>query len=320
MTFRRWVLILTHQSGLSFSSMTVPILHCSIETKSCYKFATGAQVCIKTGYTKNGDVMVSKVAAGGGTASNTGAVFVYHQSNLRLKAVLCDEGLLTEVRTAAACAYASKFLLGEQNLKQIQKIGIVGGGVQAVWQLRLLGAALSTTSPSFQKKVVIKTTSRETAEAFIERMASSSYHPDREWKFEHYSDSKEGGEGFRGCQLIHSLTPSRAPVVALDDVQIGVGTVLHITAVGADSPGKMELDPNLIRKADTLICDSIPQSKCRGEFQPSEFWESLVEIGTLMDGNHTNGVELEGSFSIFDSSGLPLQDVEMANLVSEQLD
>ncbi len=288
-----------------------------IGAKFSSNFATGAQLCIKTGYTKNGDVMVSKVAAGGGTASNTGAVFVYHQSNLRLKAVLCDEGLLTEVRTAAACAYASKFLLGEKKLQQIQKIGIVGGGVQAVWQLRMLGAALSPT-PS--KKVVVKTTSRETAEAFMERMASSTYAPDREWEFEHYSDSKDGGEGFRGCQLIHTLTPSRVPVVALDDVQVGEGTFLHITAVGADSPGKTELDAKLIRKANTLICDSIPQSKIRGEFQPSEFWESLVEVGTIMDGDDMKGVELEGSFSIFDSSGLPLQDVEMANLISEHLD
>ena len=47
--------------------------------------------------------------------------FVFSQKTLRLQTVLCDEGLLTEVRTAAACAFASKLLLGKR-VKDVTKI------------------------------------------------------------------------------------------------------------------------------------------------------------------------------------------------------
>ena len=174
----------------------------------------GAQVCIKTGYTKDGDKMISKVAAGGGEETgNTGVVFVFDQKTLRLDTVLCDEGLLTEVRTAAACAYASRFILGDRT-NHIGKIGIVGGGVQAVWQLRLLGAGVV---PSSCRTVVVKTRSRESADAFMQRMKTSSYPPDREWEFEHYESVVDGGHGFKECQMIHTLTQSPAPVLSLDD-------------------------------------------------------------------------------------------------------
>lgn len=97
------------------------------------KSGSGAQVCIKTGYTYKGDKMVSKVAAGGGdNGGNTGVVFVFDQTTLRLESVLCDEGLLTEVRTAAACSLASSVLLGDQRMNCITKIGIIGGGTYSL--------------------------------------------------------------------------------------------------------------------------------------------------------------------------------------------
>ena len=280
---------------------------------------SGAQVCIKTGYTKNGEKMVSKVAAGGGDdTGNTGVVFVFDQKSLRLDTILCDEGLLTEVRTAAACAYASKVLLGSRT-QEITKVGIVGGGVQACWQLRLLGAGVL---PASCRSVVVKTRSKKSAEEFMERMRSSSYAPDREWKFEHFESVEDGGEAFHKCQLIHTLTPSRVPVVFAGDVCIPSHAhdpdtaFLHITAVGADSPGKCELDPDLIREANKLVCDSIPQSKERGEFQSYKFGEELSELGSVTISPHES---IKTCFTIFDSSGLALQDVEMANLVSQNL-
>lgn len=189
----------------------------------------GAQVCIKTGYTRDGDKIVSKVAAGGGSgpnAGNTGAVFVFNQSNLRLNAILCDEGLLTEVRTAAACVFASRLILTKNghSMNDITKIGIVGGGVQAVWQLRLLGAVV----PNSCRQVVVKTRSRQSAQEFFDKMIGSTYRMDREWQFEHYDET---GERFKNCQLIHTLTPSRKAVIGLDDVNYN-GDFLHITAVG----------------------------------------------------------------------------------------
>lgn len=276
----------------------------------------GAQVCIKTGYIKNGEKMVSKVAAGGGDfTANSGVVFVFDQKSLRLSSILCDEGILTEVRTAAACAYASRLLLGAKKEK-IRKLGIIGGGVQAVWQLRLLQASVLEKSC---RNVVVKTRTEASAKTFIQRMKNSTYLPDREWDFEIYQPKYKSGKGFTECELIHTLTPSREPVLVIDDLCIPDetnGKFLHISAVGADSPGKTELDPQIIRKADKLVCDSIPQSKQRGEFQSCESCQSLIEIGSLTSAS----VDTDLNFTIFDSSGVPLQDVEMANLISKYTD
>jgi ornithine cyclodeaminase/alanine dehydrogenase-like protein (mu-crystallin family) len=141
-------------------SSSLPIQTAGQPPQPPLKAGSGAQVCVKTGYTKDGDMMVTKVAAGGGEdTGNTGVVFAFDQKTLRLKTVLCDEGLLTEVRTAAACAYASRFILGERR-KEIEKIGIVGGGVQAVWQLRLLGAGVIPSSC-------------RTVEGFLERLPTT---------------------------------------------------------------------------------------------------------------------------------------------------
>jgi ornithine cyclodeaminase/alanine dehydrogenase-like protein (mu-crystallin family) len=299
----------TRESKDQGLTSSLPIQTAGQMPQPSLKSGKGAQLCIKTGYVKDGDVMVSKVAAGGGSASNTGAVFVFDQSSLRLSTILCDEGLLTEVRTAAACVYASKLALGREQLKDVSKIGIVGGGVQAVWQLRFLATIITQS-----RKVVVKTRSKESADAFIQRMKSSTYLPDREWEFEHYDHS---GEKFTGCQLIHTLTPSREPVLMEDDINTSNDTFLHITAVGADSPGKCELDTGLIRKANMLLCDSADQSQERGEFQNPEFASSLVEIGTMSEEKMK---AMKASFTIFDSSGLAFQDVEIANLVSSMLD
>jgi ornithine cyclodeaminase len=297
------------QKGLSSS---LPIQTAGQIPQPTLTAGKGAQVCIKTGYVKDGETMVSKVAAGGGDdTGNTGVVFVFSQTTLRLKTVLCDEGLLTEVRTAAACAFASKLLLGRR-VKDVSKIGLVGGGVQAVWQLRMLQSLNENCN-----RVVVKTRSKESAQAFMDRMKSSTYLPDREWEFEHYESVQNGGNGFRECQLIHTLTTSREPVLYSEDCNVGSEMdFLHITAVGADSPGKCELSHELIRKANDLYCDSKPQSMERGEFQAQEFHDKLVEIGSVESSPHE---EVGRRFTIFDSSGLPLQDVEMANLISNML-
>lgn len=312
---RNAFILATRHSKESGKTSSLPIQTIGQTPQPSITAGCNAQVCIKTGYVQNDSVIVTKIAGGGGNdTGNTGAVLVFGQRTLRLNTILCDEGLLTEVRTAAACVYASKFALGQKLQNDIAKIGIVGGGVQAIWQLRLLSKVVRST-----KKVVVKTRSKESANAFIQTMNSSSYTPDREWEFEHY-DSLE--EKFSKCQLIHTMTPSRDPVLTLDDVNVNSDDsdgFLHITSVGSDSLGKCELDTALIEKANVLLCDSIDQSIERGEFQHSsnEITDSLIEIGTLSEEEMR---AKNAAFTIFDSSGVAFQDVEMANFVCSMLE
>jgi len=259
-----------------------------------------------------------QAAAGDGRGNNTGAVSVYSQTSLRLTAVLCDGGILTEARTAAASAYACRAAVRRAKAT-VTGVGIVGGGVQAVWQLRLLGAC-GAVDPAVAQ-VVVKTRSRASAEAFVRRMAASSFPPDRRWRFAHFEDSVR----FRRCQLVLTLTTSRSPVLGMEDVALAGNAFLHVSAVGSDSPGKCEISTELLSSADLLLVDSIAQSKERGEFQPGRWGEGtvpdLVEIGT--EGTVVNGALAAGTdrhlFTVFDSSGIAMQDVQMAKLMAGHL-
>ena len=70
---------------------------------------------------------------------NSGVMQIYSQDTGRLEALLLDEGLLTEIRTAAAGALASTLLAPTA----VSCVGILGTGVQARWQLRFLKNATS---------------------------------------------------------------------------------------------------------------------------------------------------------------------------------
>ena len=92
-------------------------------------------MCVKTGYAKGDDVFCLKVAGGGGKlGGNTGMMQVYSQRTLRLRCLLQDEGILTEMRTAAASCLASRLLMPSD----ITAVGLVGARPAAAGVLACL--------------------------------------------------------------------------------------------------------------------------------------------------------------------------------------
>lgn len=74
---------------------------------------------------------------------------MFSQQTLRLETMLLDEGILTEMRTAAASCLASRTLLGPARCGKINKIGIIGVGIQALWQLRYYCFSINGYSVTF---------------------------------------------------------------------------------------------------------------------------------------------------------------------------
>ena len=172
-----------------------------------------AQVCVKTGYSKGDDVFCLKVAGGGGTfAGNTGMVQVFCQKTLRLQCLLQDEGILTEMRTAAASSLASSLLMP----RDIAAVGLCGGSVQAIWHLRFLRGIL----PPHVRKVVVKTRTPESAVRFRDTMLASAWAADREWDIVTFEEERARGmqAPFVQCALIHTVTCARSPVLTAPDV------------------------------------------------------------------------------------------------------
>lgn len=272
-----------------------------------FESSPNAQTCVKSGYVAGDQYYVIKVAGGGvpenpqhGLPMNTGLMLVFSQKTTRLEAILFDEGLLTEIRTAAACALASSCWAP----KELSAIGLIGTGVQARWQLRFLKAVTPC------RRVLVHSRSAEHAARFCEEVAVEGWH----------ASAASAEEVARGCTLIHTVTTSREPILRREWIQTGT----HITAVGADVPGKQELDVALVAAADLLLCDSLAQTFERGEFQHAVAAGAIdkaavVEIGAALDRPELHRTTGDARLTIFDSSGVAVQDVMIAKMVYQAL-
>lgn len=267
-----------------------------------------SQTCVKSGYFKGGKYYVIKVASGGYPHENSGLMQVFSQKTGKLEALLLDNGILTEVRTAAVGALAAKLLAP----KNISCIGILGTGIQARFQLGMLASVTSC------RKVHVWGRSPDKAKKLQEEMTAKG------WDI---SIVKEADDLFDECDLIVTTTCAREPVLgtkaldALKKRQRG----LHITCIGADAPGKIELDPKLVGQADMLVADTVPQSVERGEYEKAVRdglvdESKIVPLGKLIGSSGDHRKDDDSRITIFDSSGVALQDCLVAQMTYDALE
>jgi ornithine cyclodeaminase len=119
-------------------------------------------------------------------------------------------------------------------------------------------------------------------------------------------------EAVRAADIVVTATPSREPL--FDATWVKPGT--HIVSMGSDAPGKRELPSELLSKA-SLFCDLPSQSIQIGEFQhvrePVEAGTLIVTpIGDVIEGR-APGRRSDEEITVFDSSGISLQDLYMAD-------
>ena len=256
---------------------------------------------IKYGYIKNDDYYVIKIASGFyensklGIPSSQGLMLLFDQKTGVPKAVLLDEGYLTDIRTAAAGALASKYFAP----KKISAIGIIGTGIQARLQLQYL----QTHTPC--KSVWVWGRNKDNIEKFAQ---------DLEADFNIHS-AESPSELAKHCNVIVTTTPSELALLKADDIQKGT----HITAVGSDTEHKQELESELLKKADIVIADSIPQSKSRGEVyravkdgKISE--DKIIELGTAIQNSDLQRTH-DDQITIVDLTGVAVQDIMITKAV-----
>lgn len=115
----------------------------------------------------------------------------------------------------------------------------------------------------------------------------------------------------RDADIIVTVTPSRRPLVRRAWVKPGT----HINAIGADAPGKQELDPAILRDAKVVI-DDREQTLHGGElnvpvakrlFRPQEIHATLGEVLLGKASGRTQADEL----TVFDSTGIAIHDIAL---------
>lgn len=195
---------------------------------------------------------------------------------------------LTDMRTGAAGAVAAKYLSKKKDIV----LGLIGTGRQAEAQYRAISQELDICE--------IKCWSRNSlhAEKFVQSITD---HDARSVPLEKACN----------CDLLVTTTPSRLPVVRSEWVQEGT----HINAIGADAPGKQELDPLLLKRGLVFV-DDLSQALHSGEinvpisngiFTPEEITGTLGEVVIGMKQRAS-----PDQITIFDSTGLAIQDLAIA--------
>ena len=154
-----------------------------------------------------------------GVPSSNGMMLAFNAQTGEPNAILLDEGFLTDVRTGLAGAVCAKHV----GPKNIQKIGIVGTGIQARYQLKCLKGVTAC------KSVMVWGRNKEKAMNYQAEMAKEGYTVEIANTLENLATS---------CNLIVTTTPSESPLIKGEWITPGT----HITAVGSDTPGKRELD------------------------------------------------------------------------------
>ena len=263
-------------------------------------------VHIKYGYIKSDENYVIKIASGFpkndclGLSTSHGLMVMFDKNSGYLKCVLHDEGHLTDIRTGIAGAICAKYLAP----KRINKIGILGTGIQARMQLEYLALV------SDCKDVVVLGRSKKNTDKYIDDMSKMGF------LLEPVNSSKE--LCFK-ANLIVTTTSATKPLINKGDLRKGT----HITAVGSDTHEKQELDPNILKMADCLVVDSIPQCLERGETKKAIDENlidknNLVELGLVID-SKISYRKSENDITVADLTGVAVQDIMITNAVYNKL-
>ena len=259
-------------------------------------------VHIKYGHIAGDDVFAVKIAAGFydnpglGLPSSSGLVLVFSAQTGLVQALLNDEGYLTDLRTGLGGAVASLALCRPD----ARRVLIVGCGTQAYW----LARSIRMLCPAV--RLAIWGRQPERSQALVNRLAEVGVIAEKVADLE---------TACRAAEVIVTATPSTAPLIMNDWVAPGC----HITAIGADSPGKQELESALVARADLRVADLLSQSLDHGEFASAHAAgligaATCVELGAVLSGK-VAGRRRPEDVTIVDLTGVATQDIAMARMV-----
>ncbi|MEU1803894.1 ornithine cyclodeaminase family protein [Streptomyces sp. NPDC019937] len=202
---------------------------------------------------------------------------------------LLDSAFVTAWRTGLSAALATDLL----SPARTHTVGVIGAGAQADMTLRGL-AQLRTV-----KRVVIHDVDGGRAH----RMAEA-------WQQAGLDCSVVGSarEVARACDSIVTATWSRRPLLHLADVRPGS----HVTSLGADEPGKAELDAQLLRHARVVV-DDLGLAMTSGALGTAGLrrGDAAAVLGQIIEGTAPARTDAE-QVTVYTPVGLPWQDLALS--------
>lgn len=241
---------------------------------------------MSTGFPANADL---------GEPTSSGFSTVFDSTTGALRAVLLDNGYLTELRTGAAGAVAADLLCDHD----LEVAAIIGAGGQSRFQIEGLFAVRQPTH--------LRLCARRP-----DRMGELARWVRERWDVT-VEEKSNPDEAVKGAGLVVTVTSARSPL--FDEQSLDPSA--HVTAIGADSPGKRELPVGLITSASLVAVDSIDQSQRLGELQGLEL-ASVANLTTIGELQARRAPRPTGR-TVADLSGLGVQDATVAAVAMHAL-
>ncbi|WP_310620688.1 cyclodeaminase [Flexibacterium corallicola] len=260
------------------------------------------EVDVKTAYVPGIDSFAIKMSLGFfdnpkiGLPSLNGLMTLFDAKTGRVKALLLDNGYLTDIRTAAAGAVAAKHLSRANS----EAAGILGSGMQARLQLEAL-----TLVRNIKRAVIWGRDADKTAQCA------------------HDCTNRLGIEVITGsidqvmeqADIVVTTTPSQKPLITSKMIAPGQ----HITTMGSDTELKAELAPCVIPATTLFVCDRLSQSIKLGELRSAikagtvTKTTNYVELGEIIAGQKQGRRSAE-DITVCDLTGTGVQDTAIATL------
>ena len=221
----------------------------------------------------------------------TGALLVSSAKTGELLAIL-DCAAVTSLRTGASAAVSAQALAAPG----AAGVGLIGCGVNGAWAARCLAACGFGAG-------VCADRSGPAADTLAHELGWSA-----------------GTRTEAAAQdVVVTVTPGKEPVLGAGELREGQ----HVAALGADAHGKAEVERQALLGCE-LFCDEWEQASRGGELSGAVGdgdvrRDAVTEIGAVLTSEH-QGRSGPNATTLFDSTGLAIQDLGIALAVLEALD
>ncbi|MFN0051901.1 MAG: ornithine cyclodeaminase family protein [Planctomycetales bacterium] len=231
------------------------------------------------------------------STTRTGAQFqigLYSQATGDLLA-LVDADYLGQLRTGAASGVATECMARPD----AKVVGLFGTGRQARTQLK------GVTTVRKIELVEVFGRDEERCRQFCDQMS--------EWCLTRVVPSRNPDAVAAEKDIVICATSARTPL--FEGRVLDEGT--HLNVVGSNWLQRAEIDVTTVRRADTIVCDSLEQCRLEaGDFvqaleEGAVDWSNMHELSDVVTDRET-GRKTAESITLFKSVGLAIEDVALA--------
>jgi alanine dehydrogenase len=226
-----------------------------------------------------------------GLPTVAGVVILSDAATGELRALL-DAGAVTALRTGAAAVLAAETLAGD------------GAGPAAVIGAGVNGRAVARTFVARGRSVLLWDARAGQAEKLAEELGEPA-------------SAAGSREEALAADVVVTVTPGAEVLFPTGSLRAGQ----HVSLMGADGPGKAEIDVAELLRA-RVVCDEWEQASHNGDIgravdEGRLRREDVAELGRVLLGEE-EGRRSDDEITVFDSTGLAVQDLAVAIAVYER--